>query len=136
QISYDLFDFILTSRVKFAAYREWRAPLNSDSGFHTAVMQMYEAADTRSITGYERYVARLKDVQRYFAENIANMRQGLKDGFTLPAEILPGVGSIIEAEQFTNAEDSPLFSPFKTFPELIPPSDQARLREAGKTAIA
>jgi uncharacterized protein (DUF885 family) len=135
QISYDLFDFILTSRVKFAAYKEWRAPLNSDSGFHTAIMQMHEAADTRSVTGYEHYTARLRAVQRYFTENIANMRQGLKDGFTLPASILPGVASIIEAEQFRNPEDSPLYGPFKTFPVSIPAADQARLREAGKAAI-
>ena len=136
QISYGLFDFIVTSRVKFAAYEEWRAPLNSDSGFHTAVMQMHEAADTQSVTGYERYIARLKDVKRYFAENIANMRQGLKEGYTLPAEILPGVASIIEAEQFTNPEDSPLYGPFKSFPDFIAAADQARLREAGKAAIA
>src|SRR5262245_27653328 len=85
QISYDLFDFILTTRVKFAAYREWRTPLNSDSGFHTAIMQMHEAADTQTVTGYEHYISRLEAVQRYFAENINNMRQGLKDGYTLPA---------------------------------------------------
>jgi uncharacterized protein (DUF885 family) len=136
QISYDLFDFILTSRVKFATYKEWRAPLNSDSGFHTSVMQMHEAADTQNVTGYERYIARLKDVKRYFAENIANMRQGLKDGYTLSAEILPGVASIIEAEQFTNPEDSPLYGPFKTFPEFVSKADQARLRDAGNAAIA
>src|SRR5262245_11746696 len=29
RISYDLFDFILTYRIKFAAYKEWRTPLNS-----------------------------------------------------------------------------------------------------------
>ena len=136
QISYDLFDFILTYRVKFAAYKEWRAPLYSDSGFHTAVMQMHEAADTQSVIGYERYIARLNDVKRYFAENIANMRQGLKDGYTLPAAILPGVASIIEAQQFANPEDSPLYGPFKAFPHFIPATDQARLREAGKAAIS
>ena len=38
QISYELFDFILTYRVKFVAYKEWRTPLYSDSGFHTSVM--------------------------------------------------------------------------------------------------
>jgi len=135
QTSYDLFDFILTYRVKFAAYKEWRAPLYSDSGFHTAVMQMHEAADTRRVAGYERYIARLNDVKRYFSENIANMRQGLKDGYTLPADILPGVASIIEAEQFANPEDSPLYAPFTAFPDSIPATDQARLREAGKTSI-
>src|SRR5215471_680680 len=135
QISCDLFDFILTYRVKFAAYREWRAPLYSDSGFHTAVMQMHEAADTRSAIGYEHYISRLNEVKRYFAENIANMRQGLKDGYTLPAAILPGVASIIEAQQFVNAEDSPLYGPFKAFPHSIPKADQTRLREAGTAAI-
>jgi uncharacterized protein (DUF885 family) len=136
QISYDLFDFILTYRVKFAAYNEWRAPLYSDSGFHTAVMQMDEAADTQSVIGYERYISRLNDVKRYFAENIANMRQGLKDGYTLPAAILPGVASIIEAQQFANPEDSPLYGPFKALPHFIPATDHARLREAGKAAIS
>jgi uncharacterized protein (DUF885 family) len=136
QISYDLFHFILTHRVKFAAYNEWRAPLYSDSGFHTAVMQMHEAADTQSVIGYERYISRLSDVKRYFAENIANMRQGLQDGYTLPAAILPGVASIIEAQQFANPEDSPLYGPFKSFPHLISATDQARLREAGKAAIS
>jgi len=135
QISYDLFDFILTYRVKFAAYKEWRAPLDSDSGFHSAVMEMHEVADTRSVTGYEHYIARLNDVRRYFAENIANMRRGLKDGYTLPADILPGVASNIAAHQFTEAEDLPLYRPFKTFPDTIPATDQARLRREGKAAI-
>ena len=135
RISYDLFDFILTYRVRFAAHKEWRAPLNSDSGFHTAVMQMHEAADTQSVRGYEHYIARLKDVPRYFAENVANMRQGLKDGYTLPADILPGIASIIDAEQFVRPEDSPLYGPFKAFPDLIPAADQTRLGEAGKAAI-
>ena len=136
RISYDLFDFILTYRVKFAAHEEWRAPLVSDSGFHTDVMQMHEAADTRTLPGYEHYTARLRDVKRYFAENIANMRQGLKDGYTLPADILPGVASIIEAQQFANPEDSPLYGPFKAFPDFISPKDQVRLKEAGAAAIA
>ena len=136
QISYDLFDFILTYRIRFSAYNEWRVPLDSDSGFHTAVMQMHEVADTQSVTGYEHYIARLKDVKRYFAENIANMRQGVKDGYTLPAEILPGVASTIDAEQFTNPEDSPVYGPFKAFPDFISAADQTRLREAGKAAIS
>ena len=135
RISYDLFDFILTYRLKFAAYKEWRVPLNSDSGFHTAVMQMHEAADTQSVTGFERYISRLHDVKRYFAENIANMRLGLAEGYTLPAEILPGVASTIEAEQFDHPEDSPLYGPFKAFADLISRADQTRLREAGKAAI-
>jgi uncharacterized protein (DUF885 family) len=136
RLSYELFEFILTSRVTFAAYRDWRAPLNSDSGFHTAIMQLHEAADTSSVMGYERYIARLRDVPRYFAESIANMRQGVKDGYTLPAEILPGVASVIEAEQFDKPEDSPLYAPFEEFPDHFSADAQAHLRTAGRDAIA
>jgi uncharacterized protein (DUF885 family) len=64
------------------------------------------------------------------------MRQGSKDGYTLPAAILPGVASIIEAQQFANPEDSPLYGPFKAFPPSIPAKDQVRLREAGRAAIS
>ena len=46
-------------------------------------------------TDYEHFIARLTDVPRYFAENIANMREGMRDGFTLPAAILDGVSEVI-----------------------------------------
>ncbi len=45
----------------------------------------------RTTKQYENYIARLEDVPRYFGENIANVRTGIADGFTLPAEILAGV---------------------------------------------
>ncbi|MBS0386568.1 MAG: DUF885 family protein, partial [Proteobacteria bacterium] len=32
QVSYDLFDFMVGERVRFAPYNEWRMPFNSDSG--------------------------------------------------------------------------------------------------------
>jgi uncharacterized protein (DUF885 family) len=63
------------------------------------------------------------------------MRQGLRDGFTLPAEILPGISSIVAAEQFAKPEDSPFFAPFANFPTTVPESDRARLAAAGRAAI-
>ena len=52
---------------------------------------MHELANPRTTADYERYIARLNDLPRYFDENIANMRLGMREGFTLPAEILDGV---------------------------------------------
>ena len=134
-VSYELFDFMVSQRLALARHREWRAPLNSDSGFHADVLLMHEIADLRSTADYERYIARLGDLPRYFDENIANMRVGLREGFTLPAEILPGVSSIVAAEQFARPEDSPFFDPFEDFPATVPESDRARLTAAGRAAI-
>jgi uncharacterized protein (DUF885 family) len=136
QVSYDLFDFMVKQRIALAGHREWRTPLNSDSGFHADVLFLHELANPRSTSDYERYIARLRDLPRYFDENIANMRQGLRDGFTLPAEILPGISSVVAAEQFATPEDSPFFAPFAKFPATVPEADRARLAAAGRAAIA
>jgi len=135
QVSYDLFDFMVAQRIALARHREWRAPLNSDDGFHAAVLMMNEITRLKSVSDYERYIARLNDVPRYFDENIANMRIGMQEGFTLPAEILGGVSKVIAAEQFRRAEDCPLFRPFEDFPDSVPAGDRARLAASGRTAI-
>ena len=85
-MSYDLFDFMVTQRIALARYREWRAPLNSDSGFYADLLQLHDLQAPRTTRDYENYIARLADVPRYFRENIANMRQGIADGFVLPAD--------------------------------------------------
>jgi len=134
-VSYDLFEFMVSQRVALAAYREWRVPLNSDSGFHADLLQLHDLQAPRTTKDYEHYIARLADVPRYFGENIANMRQGMKDGFVLPAEIMPGIASVIAAAQYAKAEDSPFWIPFAEFPAAVPEADRARLSAAGKAAI-
>lgn len=136
QVSAKLFDFMVRQRVTLAAHRDWRMPLNSDSGFHADVLFMHEQAAPRTVQDYERYLKRLADVPRYFDENIANMRLGLKEGFTLPSEILGGVSKIVAGEQYAKPEDCPLWQPFAKFPDSVPEAERARLAAAGRAAIA
>jgi uncharacterized protein (DUF885 family) len=135
KVSYDLFDFMVSQRITLARHREWRAPLNSDSGFHADILMMNQITRLESTSDYERYIERLNDVPRYFDENIANMRIGMQQGFTLPAEILDGVSKVVAAEQFPKPEDCPLFHPFVDFPESVPVTDRTRLAAAGREAI-
>lgn len=136
QVSYDLFDFMVDQRVRLGRYRDWRAPLNSDSGFYADILQLHDAQAPRTTRDYENYIARLNDVPRYFAENIANMRQGMRDGFTLPAEITAGIANVIAAAQYQRPEDAPFWAPFAEFPDSVPLTERARLTEAGREAIA
>ncbi|HCK84551.1 MAG TPA: DUF885 domain-containing protein [Hyphomonadaceae bacterium] len=136
QVSADLFSFMVGERVRFAPYREWRLPLNSDSGFHTEILQLHNAHSPRTTHDYETYIARLNDVPRYFREHIANMRIGVRDGFTLPAEIVGGVGQVVAGMRFTRPEDTPLWAPFADFPTVVPESERADLHAAGRAAIA
>jgi uncharacterized protein (DUF885 family) len=134
-VSYDLFEFMVTQRLALGQYREWRAPLNSDSGFHADLLQLHDLQAPRMVKDYENYVARLNDVPRYFGENIANLRQGIADGFVLPSEILPGISGVIAGTQYAKAEDSPFWIPFSEFPAAIPEAERARLAAAGRAAI-
>ena len=135
QVSYALFEFMLRQRIILARHREWRIPLISDSGFHADVLYMHENAALRTVADFDRYLTRLRDVPRFFDENISNMRLGISEGFTLPAEILDGVARVIAGEQFTEVSDCPLFAPFKNYPIGVPEADRVRLTRAGDVAI-
>jgi len=135
QVSYDLFAFMVGQRVRLARYNDWRLPLNSDSGFYSDILLLDDLQAPRTVRDYENYIARLNDVPRYFREQIANMRQGVRDGFTLPSEIVTGVSQVIGGFRYEGAEAMGLYAPFATFPAAVPESERARLREAGRAAI-
>ncbi|MGD9814531.1 MAG: DUF885 family protein [Hyphomonadaceae bacterium] len=136
QVSYDLFQFMVSQRVQLARYSEWRQPLNSDSGFYSEILLLHQLQSPRTVRDYENYIARLNAVPAYFRQNIANMRQGMADGFTLPAEIIEGVSSVVSGLRFAQPEDMGLWTPFAEFPDSVPQNQRARLAEAGRQAIA
>ncbi len=136
QVSYDLFAFMVGQRVQLARYNEWRLPMNSDSGFYSEILQLHDGMSPRTVRDYENYIARLNDVPRYFREHTANMRQGMREGFTLPSEIVGGVRDVIAGWRFENTEATPFYQPFANYPDTVPASERARLTTAGRAAIA
>ncbi|MEZ5995493.1 MAG: DUF885 domain-containing protein [Hyphomonadaceae bacterium] len=136
QVSYDLFAFMVGQRVVLAQYDEWRLPFNSDSGFYSEILQLGETHAPRTVRDYETYIARLNDVPRYFGENIANMREGMRTGFTLPSEIIAGVGQVVGGLRFSSPEDMGVYQPFLNFPSTVPEAERARLAAEGRAAIA
>ena len=78
---------ILEAAVTDAKFRDWEMPANSDSNFWTYLNERDSLDDAAA---YQRYIARMRDIPRYFGEEIANMRAGLKRGFTPPQATLAG----------------------------------------------
>ncbi|MFZ4690760.1 MAG: DUF885 domain-containing protein [Polymorphobacter sp.] len=114
----------LRAQVASIGWRTYEAPLNSDTFFWGEV-KPYSALDNAD--DYSRYLGRLADVPRYFDENIANMRAGLKRGYTVPRIGLTGRDKTIVP--FTQkGMANPLYDVFKTMPDTIPAAEQARLR--------
>lgn len=121
----------LRANVNNIGYRTYEAPLNSDSFFWTEVKPY---GSLESIEEYRNYLGRLADIPRYFGENIANMRSGLKRGYTIPRVVLTGRDDTIVP--FTRpAPDNPLFAPFLEMPESIPLAEREALQDEAKQLI-
>ena len=117
-------------------YREYEKPLNADTSFW-GDLAGWAREPLRDEAAARRYIAMLRDIPRYYDQQIANMRAGLKRGFT-PAQITLQ-GRDIGVEQVAKAksvEENPFYAPFKTLPATIPADAQARLKAEGEAAIA
>jgi uncharacterized protein (DUF885 family) len=116
-------------------YRDYEKPLNADTSFW-GDLAGWAREPLRDEAGARRYIAMLRDIPRYYDQQIANMRAGLKRGFT-PAQITLQ-GRDIGVEQVAKAksvEENPFYAPFKTLPATIPADVQAKLKAEAQAAI-
>jgi uncharacterized protein (DUF885 family) len=116
-------------------FRDFEKPLNSDSSFWGEIAALARG-DFRSEQSYRNYIAELRQVPRYFDQQIENMRAGLERGFTPPRITLEGrdigVAGIADAK---DPDKTVFFEPFKSFPVGVPAAAQAQLREQARAAI-
>ncbi len=122
----------LAADVRFGAYE---MPFNSDSSFWSNLSFMarrpFEKADD-----YHAYAARLRDVPRYFDQQMDNMRSGLARGFSVPRAVLEGRDvSIANVADLKDPEQAALYAPYTRMPASIPAAEQEKLREEGRAAI-
>ncbi|MEZ5891706.1 MAG: DUF885 family protein [Parvularculaceae bacterium] len=89
KVSADLLAFILKQHdMALARFDRWRIPFLADTGFHTNFTYVIGSTSFRTAEDYELHRAagtRFPAIE----QNVENMREGLKDGFTQPKEILP-----------------------------------------------
>ena len=69
----------------------------------------------------------------YVAQQIANMREGLRTGFTLPRVVLDGYDVTIRTHVVDDPEKSVFYAPFRALPPGVP---ESRARAAGRRPAA
>ncbi len=117
-------------------FRDFEMPFNADSSFWSDLGFMARSP-LRDAAAYRAYAARLRDVPRYFDQQIVNMRAGLARGFGVPRAVLDGRDvSIAGVTNVKDPEASNFYDPYRKMPASIPAAEQAALRAEGKAAIA
>lgn len=118
----------LSNDLKFRIYE---APFNSDTFFWTDFTPRQGFV---TVSAYRAYLGRLRDVPRYFDEQIANMRAGLARGFTVPRVSVVGRDKTIEP--YVNGDTAnPLYAPFTQMPSSISAADQTAMRAEAETVL-
>ncbi|MBL8657805.1 MAG: DUF885 family protein [Altererythrobacter sp.] len=128
-----VFRTLLQEQVGDARFREWEMPFDSDSDFWSYLPARRAFDDAE---GYRRYLGRIRDLHRYFGEQIANARAGLARGFSVPAVTLAGRDASIAAQVVDDAEKSPFWAAFAQMPARIPAGEAAQLKAEARLAIA
>jgi uncharacterized protein (DUF885 family) len=134
QVNYDIYREQLTVLIARQRFRDFEMPANSDSAFWTDIG--YTARRPfRSLADYEHWIAQMRDIPRYFQEQIGEMRAGLKRGFTPPRITMEGRDTSITAVTEATPEQSLFYTPFRDMPG-IPSAKQASLRAQALQTIA
>ncbi|MGH8322501.1 MAG: DUF885 domain-containing protein, partial [Steroidobacteraceae bacterium] len=107
-------------------FRDFEMPANSDTTFWTDIG--YTARRSfRTVQDYRNWLAQMRDIPRYFREQMREMRAGMKRGFTPPRVTMQGRDSSITAVTNAMPETSLFYAPFKDMPG-VPVAQQAALR--------
>jgi len=111
-------------------------PLNSDSSFYGPLVDLCDAQPLGSTAEYRRFLARLADIPRFFAEHVELLREGLAAGYTVPQAVLEGRDQPLAAiAGITDAAATPFWKPFAAFPAGVPESDRAALQAEARRVI-
>ncbi len=122
----------LRAEVAGIAWRNFEMPINSDSNFwgYLPAQVPFQTAEE-----YRLYIKRLRDIPRYFDEQIANMRAGQKRGLTPPSVTMKGRDETLAA-QIKPWVESPFYAPFRLMPpQAIPATEQDLLKAEARDVI-
>jgi len=126
QENYDVYRPQIASLIASQTFRDYEMPVNSDTTFWTDIG--YTARKPfRNLIDYRNWIAQMRDIPRYFHEQMEEMRAGLKRGFTPPRVTLEGRDASITAVTDAVPEKSLYYTPFVDMPG-VPDADKAALR--------
>jgi len=137
QVNYAVYREQIHNFIADEQFKQWQMPFNSDSAFWSELDDDLGGDNLRTETDYRRYVDRLGQVPAYFDQEIANMRAGLKRGFSVPRAVLKGrdvsIASVADAKDPTQTS---FYAPLQHMPSSIPAATVAAIQADARDKIS
>jgi len=133
QVNYQVYRHQIEGLIANQVVRDYEMPANADSAFwfsleHVAGRPFCRAED------YRNWIAQMRDIPRYFREQMDQMRAGMRRGFTPPQITMRGRDRAISAVAKAMPERTFFYGPFKQM-SGVSAEAQGTLREQAVRAI-
>ena len=136
QVNYAIYREQIRNFIADQQFKQWQMPFNSDSAFWSGLDDSLGNDALRSESDYRHYVDRLGQVPAYFDQEIANMRAGLKRGFSVPKAVLAGRDvSIAAVADVKDPTQTSFYAPLKHLPSNIPAVTAAAIQADARAKI-
>ena len=126
---------LLKNLIEFDELNERYVPFTGDSGFHSAPTYSIARARIRTSDDASAIIRQLRALDQYFDQHITNMRAGQRAGIVAHSDPLATTMQQVKEQIVQRPEDSPLYSPFNSLPDSIPPLTANAIRKDAKAAV-
>jgi len=135
QINLSVLRYRIKNQLDSYINKEHLMPLTAESGFHAYLSFITRMVAFKTEQDYLDYLARLAQVPRYFAQQMAWMEKGIEQGYTQPKIVLEGFEDSIKAFIKEDVTDSVYYQPFKNMPSHIEEAKRDTLQLKAKSVI-
>ncbi|MBS0581137.1 MAG: DUF885 family protein [Proteobacteria bacterium] len=134
QVDYEVYAAQIAVLVANQRFRDFEAPANADTTFWTDIGYTARRA-FRTVDDYRHWIAQMRDIPRYFHEQMQQMRAGMRRGFTPPRVTMQGRDGSLTAVTEASPEASLFYTPFTEPMPGVPRERQAQLKAEALATI-
>ena len=135
KLNYDLYLQGIEKQIEGFGFLSDLMPIDQMGGIQIGFAGISNYMPFKTRKDYENYLLRMEAFPVKMEQTIDLMKRGVNAGWVPPKIVLGSVPDQINAQYNKPVEDSPLFEPFKDFPESIGEEEKNQLIEQMKTVL-
>ena len=138
QVSYDIFEYEMQSRLEGLQQRTWMMPFAQFYSLPNTLGQLGAgtgAQPFKTVQDYDNWLARIGQFPVWADSSMANFRQGMRAGVVLPRVLVLKMMPQLQAQITTDATKSLFYGPITRLPASFSEADKTRLTAAYQQAI-